>query len=92
MIDPAGQHSHNGLENFGRRYPEAPAELARKAALLQVAAQLLAAAMDNDRAVTLLSLSGDLQSEQVAHLVGVDERPANFDEQFHRAFPKSSNG
>jgi hypothetical protein len=47
--------------------------------------------MDNDRAVTL-SLSGDLQSEQVADLVGVDERPANFDEQFHRAFPKSSNG
>jgi len=80
MIDRAREDAKHGVEDLRRRNAEAAPELALEALLLEVTAELLAAAVHNGDAMPGLDLPGDLRRKRAPPCIGVDQRAADFDE------------
>src|SRR5581483_3158042 len=83
VVDAAGEDLQDGVDGLGTGDAEALDELAFDAALGEVAGHLLAAAVhDGDRGAG--ARGRDLLGERGARGGGVQQGPAEFDEEFHR--------
>ena len=85
VVDAAGKDLEHGVQGFGCGDAETSDESAGDAAFGEVAGHLFAAAVDHGDFMPGVADGRDLACQAIARVHGIEQRSAEFDQQFHNS-------